>query len=110
MILRPWGGGGKGCHEAYLAAISPCIPMVQELLATQPSFRGLLTSGVQSSGPAGPQGAPQRRLSRAGEPQKVSQYHLGMECQGVVKSWFWELPGPVTHFWGHSMQGGTWWQ
>lgn len=87
-------------------ATPSCIPLVQELLALQQSLRALLTAGVQNREPAGSLVASGGGCSKLENPEKAASTIRGMECQGVVKSWPWELPGPVTHFWGHSMQGG----
>lgn len=87
-------------------AIPSCVPLLQGLLALQQPLRGLLTSGVQSSEPAGSHVASRGGCPKLENPKKAASTTRGMECKGAVKSWPWELPGPMTHFWGHSMQGG----
>lgn len=87
-------------------AIPSCISLVQGLLALQQPLRGLLTSGVQSREPAGSHVVSGGGCPKLENPKKAASTIRGMECQGMVKSWPWELPGPMTHFWGHSMQGG----
>lgn len=61
--------------------IQPCIPSVQGLAALQQSNRGLLTCGVQSSGPAGPLGVSGGGFPELEDPRKATSTIWGWNAK-----------------------------